>query len=97
MPARPPKPAHRCGSPALRGESFCYYHHPTRTRVRNPHERRARRIARQAFTLLYPTTQAELQLVLCDLVLRLAAGQIDPRRAGQIIFALQTAARGMPD
>ena len=21
---------HRCGSPALRGEDFCYYHHPDR-------------------------------------------------------------------
>jgi hypothetical protein len=23
---------HACASPALRGETFCYYHHPTRPR-----------------------------------------------------------------
>jgi hypothetical protein len=96
IPSKPNRPARRCGSPALRGESFCYFHHPTRTPVRNLNERRARRIARQAFTITYPTTHAELQLVLRDLVGRLAAGQIDPRRAGQIIFALQTAAKGLP-
>ena len=97
IPPRPPNPAHRCGSPALRGESFCYFHHPTRAPVRNLHERRARRLARQAFTLNYPTNQDELQFVLRDLVTRLAANQIDSRRAGQIIFALQTAARGLPE
>ena len=26
----------RCGSPALRGESFCYYHHTTRRPARRP-------------------------------------------------------------
>jgi hypothetical protein len=97
IPSRPPNPAHRCGSPALRGESFCYHHHPTRTRVRNPNERHARRIARQAFTLAYPTNREELQLVLRDLVSRLAANQIDSRRAGQIIYALQTVARSLPE
>jgi len=97
IPAKPPNRARRCGSPALRGESFCYFHHPTRAPVRNLHERRARRLARQAFTLDYPTNQDELQFVLRDLVTRLAANQIDPRRAGQIIYALQTAARGMPE
>jgi hypothetical protein len=97
IPAKPPNRARRCGSPALRGESFCYYHHPTRAPVRNLHERRARRLARQAFTLDYPTNQDELQFVLRDLVTRLAANEIDPRRAGQIIYALQTAARGMPE
>jgi hypothetical protein len=50
LPDTKTRPAHRCGSPALRGESFCFYHHPTRAVVRNPHERRARRTARKNFT-----------------------------------------------
>jgi len=32
----------RCGSPCLRHEEFCYYHHTTRRPVENPHQRRAR-------------------------------------------------------
>jgi hypothetical protein len=27
---------HRCGSPALRNEPFCYFHHPQRTPTRAP-------------------------------------------------------------
>jgi hypothetical protein len=34
---------HRCGSPALRGETHCYYHHPDRKPVANPYARCAHR------------------------------------------------------
>jgi hypothetical protein len=32
---------HRCASPALQREAFCYYHHPNRKPIQNP--RRSRR------------------------------------------------------
>ena len=87
---------HRCASPALRGESYCFYHHPTRAAVSNPNERRARRIARQSFRLTLPTTQRELQIALNEVLLRLAANQIDTRRAGLLLFALQIVGQNLP-
>jgi hypothetical protein len=93
----PSRPAHLCGSPALRGEDFCYYHHPTRKPVREPNERRARRIARQAFNLPLPTTRRELQNALCVVANRIAHNQIDPRRSFQLLMALQTAALNLPN
>jgi len=92
----PTRKAHRCGSPALRGESFCYYHHPTRAVVRNPHERRARRIARQAFTIPAPTCQADVQRSLGEIARRLAANQIDVKRANLLLNTLRTIARDLP-
>jgi hypothetical protein len=34
---------HRCGSPCLRGEDLCYYHHTTRKPIADPQQRRGRR------------------------------------------------------
>ncbi len=34
---------HRCASPALQREAFCYYHHPTRKPIQKPNCRRSRR------------------------------------------------------
>jgi hypothetical protein len=91
----PTRPARLCGSPALRGEAFCYFHHPTRKPIREPNERRARRIARQAFTLPLPTNSREVHRALCWVASLIASNQIDHRRSGQIIFALQTAISNM--
>ena len=33
---------HRCGSPSLTDELFCYYHHTTRKPLANPKDRRRR-------------------------------------------------------
>jgi hypothetical protein len=85
----------RCGSPALRGQQYCYHHHPTRARVASPSERRARRIARQSFNLPVPANQFELQITLNEIVQRLAANQIDSRRAGLLLFALQISAANL--
>jgi hypothetical protein len=87
----PSRPARRCGSPALRGQQFCYYHHPTRQRVANPNERRARRVARQSFNLPMPINAFEHHLSLNEVIHRVATNQIDPRRAGLLLFALQIA------
>ncbi len=89
----------RCGSPALRDEAFCYYHHPTRKPIRtmqsDRNARRARRKVRQAFALDAPTTPRELQLALSQIVQRLAANQLDNRRARQLLFALDLAGRNL--
>jgi hypothetical protein len=92
IPATPKKPAHRCGSPALRGDSFCYFHHPTRLTVKNPTEHRARR----SFHFPMPTTRAELKSSLGEIARRIAANQIDPRRASLLLYTLQNLAPTLP-
>jgi hypothetical protein len=87
-----------CGSPALRGQQFCYYHHPAR-KPRTPQSdrraRRARAIARQSFTITLPTTRRELQTSLNEIARRIAANQIDLRRARLLIHALNLTARNL--
>ncbi len=90
------QPARPCNSPALRGESFCYYHHPTRTPTRTRHDleaARARRLARKRLKLPLPTTRAELRHSLLYLMQLIATDEIDTRRAGLLILALQTAGK----
>jgi len=112
FPATPTQPPRRCGSPALRYEQFCYYHHPTRrpvsystrfarhdniaARAARAAANRARRLERQAFDLTLPTTRAEINHTLGQLLTRIAANTIDTRRAGQLLSALQIAARTLP-
>jgi hypothetical protein len=81
--------AHHCGSPAMRGERFCYYHHPTRRPVQDTSARRARR----GFTIATPTDPATLQQALHQVIRRLAANQLDVHRAGLLLYSLQIASQ----
>jgi hypothetical protein len=86
---------HRCGSICLRGEHFCYYHHTTRRPAANPKQRKSRRAT---FELPLPDSndrsaiQASIGLVLQ----RIAANDLDPRRAGLILYGLSIAASTLP-
>lgn len=94
----PSDPAHLCGSPALLGESFCYYHHPTRV-VRNRDSyrarRRDRRIARQSFYVPLPTSRRGLLHSLNEVITLIAGNQVDLRRANLLIHALQVASKNL--
>ena len=91
-------PGHRrCGSPALRNESFCYYHHPTRKPAKNPQDRRARLLARKRLRIPLPTSRAELHHSIMYLMHLIAANQIDNRRAGLLLNALQTAGKNLAE
>ena len=83
--------AHRCGSPALRGETFCYYHHPDRRPLSNPYARRARR----GFPLPAPTNRRALQNALSQVAVRLAANKLDVHRASLVLYTLQLASRNI--
>jgi hypothetical protein len=83
--------AHRCGSPSLRGEAFCHYHHPDRQPAANPYVRRARR----GFRLTPPTDQPSLQNAVAEIIVRLAANKLDARRAGLILYSLQIASQNL--
>lgn len=78
---------HRCGSPALRGERHCYYHHPDRRPVANPYERRSRR----GFQIAIPQDPASLQYALLQVIDRLAANKLDVHRASLLLYSLQLA------
>jgi len=83
----------RCASPALRGEEFCYYHHTSRRPVLNPHTRQSRR---SAFDLPLPEDRSAIQHSIGEVLRRVASNEIDPRRAGLLLYGLQIASLNLP-
>ena len=84
---------HRCASPALQREVFCYYHHPTRKPAQKPTHRRSRR---QSFNLPLPSGQSNLQHAVYEVIRRLAANQISNHHAGIILTTLDKIGRNSP-
>jgi len=81
--------ARRCGSPSLRGETHCYFHHPTRRPAVTRH-------ARRGFSIAMPHDQASLHYSLCQIIHRIANNQLDPHRASLLLYSLQLAGRHIP-
>ena len=79
---------HRCGGVSLRNEEFCYFHHNTRKPVQNP---RARRSRRSTFTLPLIEDRSSIQHAINEVLQRIASNEIDPRRAGLLLYGLQNA------
>ncbi|HTD96214.1 MAG TPA: hypothetical protein VK627_04775 [Edaphobacter sp.] len=84
---------HRCGSPCLRGEELCFYHHTTRKPAQHPRTRRCRR---SAFEIPLPEDQSAIQHSIGEVLQRIAANDIDPRRAGLLLYGLQIASLNLP-
>ncbi len=76
----------RCGSPALRGEFFCYFH----TRVIKGVQQR---VDMQLHSMALLEDSESIQLSLMHVVDGLLKGTLDPTRARLIIQALRIAAR----
>jgi hypothetical protein len=78
----------RCGSPALRGEQFCYFHQRMVHGVRTPPKAR-----------LHPVALIEdgesLQASLMEIINALARNTIDLRRAELILRALHIAVKNV--
>jgi len=79
---------HRCGSPALRAETHCYYHHPSRKPSVTRH-------ARRGFPILLPKDSTSLQYSLLQVIDKLAANQIDVHRAGLLLYSIQLASKNI--
>ena len=75
----------RCGSPALRGEQFCFYHHPTR---RPPVRTRPAHTAFYVPAIADPET---LQMALSEVIRRIADTSLDTKRARLLLSTLQMA------
>ncbi len=83
----------RCGSPCLRGEPLCYYHHTNRQPAETP---RARRSRLATFDLPLPEDQSAIQHSIGQVLQRIASNDIDPRRAGLLLYGLQIASLNLP-
>ena len=79
-----------CGSPALRGEQFCFYHHPTR---RPPARAVPFRTPFDVPAIVDPET---LQMTLSEIIRRLADNTLDTKRASLLLITLQMAKANLP-
>ena len=78
---------HRCGSFALRGQPFCYHHHPER-----PTSRRDRPRATTPFVLPPLFSPQAIRIAIAEIAIRIADGTLDTKRAGLLLQCVQTAA-----
>ena len=90
---------HRCGSPALRGEHFCYYHAKARyPGPRQPQVNSSAARRSSTFDLPSPADLAEhtgVGLALGLILHKIAHNEIDPRRAGLLLYGLQIASMNL--
>ncbi len=93
---------HRCGSPCLRSEDFCFYHHtsharrPVPTPVVQMSDMSQGEQGAAPFTLPLPEDRSAIQLAIGEILNRLASNQLDPRRAGLLLYGLQIASLNLP-
>ena len=84
----------QCGSPALRSEHFCYFHHTTRR------PRQAGKFkyinAQEPFELPVVEDRASALSVAAQLLSRIASNDLDVSRAGRLLYNLQILIALMP-
>jgi hypothetical protein len=83
----------RCGSPAMKGEYYCY-HHLVKTNYKKNHRVL---IDPEVTCMDLPVIEdrASIFVALAAVIHRLAENTIDTRRAGQMIYGLQVAMRAL--
>jgi hypothetical protein len=83
-----------CGSPALANDAYCYYHRSSRERTK-----RQVRHARQHKPLQLPLLEdrESIQVAIGDVLNAILADRIDTRKAGLLLYGLQTAASNARD
>lgn len=78
----------QCGSPALRGRRFCYFH--KNWREQHVHLN-AKQRANSSITLPVLEDADSIQVALMQVLRLILAGQIDTKMAGLLLYGLQTA------
>lgn len=84
----------QCGSPALRNEPFCYHHHTTRrpkAATRRPHTDEP-----QPFDLPLVEDRASALAAASRILQLIAANDIEPARAGKLLYNLQLITKLLP-
>jgi len=79
----------QCGSPALRRRRFCFFHQQWRQERIAIGAKRARNA--RAFDLPVLEDANSVQITLMQVMRLILRGQIDPKSAGLLLYALQTA------
>jgi hypothetical protein len=79
---------HQCGSPALRNEEFCYFHHTTR-RPRPAAGKLRHLDTREPFELPVVEDLPSALSVAAQILCRIASNDLDPERAGKLLYNLQ--------
>ena len=82
----------RCGSPALRGQQFCFYHHPTR----RPPPPAGRKPRLPAFHIPTLADRTSIQRALAKIVSRVVSGRLDRATARLMLVAMQLVERALP-
>ena len=82
----------QCGSPALRGEKFCYHH-----RENKPEQIKVKGDDGKTSALWVPLWEdaASIQIMVRKVAILLLEGKIDGKKAGQVLRALQIASSNL--
>jgi len=84
----------QCGSPALRGKHFCYFHKRWRDTRVIINANRARR-SRAVIDMPVLEDAESVQVSLMQIMRLILSGQVEPRTAGLLLYALQTASSNL--
>ncbi len=84
---------HRCGSPSLRGEHFCYYHLMTRGFAE---EKRHRRTWTE-FELPPLEDRSSILAAITEVLQRIACDRLPTKQAGLLLYGLQIASLNLPE
>jgi hypothetical protein len=84
----------QCGSPALRRNHFCYFHKRWQETRIVLNANRARR-GRAALDLSVLEDANSIQVSLMQVMRLILGGQLDPKTAGLLLYALQTASSNL--
>ncbi len=84
----------QCGSPALRHNRFCFFHKRFQEEQIKLNSDRKRR-SRANFILTILEDANAIQVSLMQIMRLLASGQLDPKTAGLLLYALQTASSNL--
>ncbi len=85
---------HFCGSPALRGRNYCFFH-LTHIGRQLRAEQHAANPNQNPLALPLLEDAASIQLALMQVTDALLRGTLDPKRAGLVLYALQTASSNL--
>jgi len=77
----------KCGSPALRGQPYCYFHSRLRERATKPEP------SFLPFAFQNLEDRGAIQHAICEVGMALADHRIDTKRAGILLYALQVASQ----
>ena len=85
----------QCGSPSLRHDTFCYYHHTARMPAPvSPHRFGATLV--EDFDFPLPEDRDAVQRGIGEVLRRIAAGRIDAKQAGLLLYGLALASNNLP-